>query len=290
MKRKVVKLGPSTLVISLPKKWTNQQNIGSSSEVEVIEQGRNLLVQSDGAPEIKQSTIDLSKHKNILKRIVAGKYLSGDDEITIRVDSLAKSRLIQKRVHEMIGMEVIEQGKDFLKLKDMGSSSDDFEVIFKRILHLLHTISNEITNNIQECDSEMDYLEDMEFNLNIFTDYAQRLLNKKGHPQPHKTATMHTIVFLLEDIGDQYKSIANQLNHSKKLTKEEIELFKECNKLYQNVESLLMQPERNKAEAIANLRDKLIKKLNNKTEIQFRLRELIETNTKIMGQMLTLIE
>lgn len=299
MKRKVVRLGPATLVVSLPSKWIKKYNINSGDELELDEEGSNLLIQTQGGMKKEKAIVDVSKVELLMKRIIVSKYIKGNDEIEVKVDSLQKSRAIQKRVDELIGVEIIEQGKDYLIIKDIGGlQEDNFDSIIRRVFHLLHTISDEVLQSIQNKDVDLEYLLDAESNVNKFTDYAFRLLSKKGYTDPRKTASMYCIIFLLEELGDEYKHLISYINNNKlKLNKELTELFEEINSYHNDFERLFLNFNYPEAIKLATERDNIMKEINNllsksknKEDILLlkHFEQITETIVKSMGQLLNL--
>ena len=75
MKRKVVKLGPATLVVSLPTKWIKELNVKQGDEVEVGEQDRDLLIQTKKDSAVEKCEVDISKMDTLMKRYVFAKYI-----------------------------------------------------------------------------------------------------------------------------------------------------------------------------------------------------------------------
>jgi len=63
-------------------------------------------------------------------------------------------------------------------------------------------------------------------NIDRFTDFCLRVLNKKGYKEYRKTTTMYSIIFLLELVGDDLKKIAIHLIEAKKITPKMEELFR----------------------------------------------------------------
>lgn len=292
MRRKIVKLGPATLVVSLPSKWTKQFNLNAGDELDLEQQSSNIILSTEKSFGIKKETVDLTKTDSLIKRIVASKYLKGADEIEVKFDSSEKSRIIQKRVDEMIGMEIVEQGKDRLLLKDIGGASEEnFETILKRVLFLLNQISDETLKAVKNKETDLQYLEDMELNINRFTDYCFRLLNKKGYSDMRKTAVYYCIVFLLEDLGDCYKKLISYIDENKvKLNPEEIRLCEKINKYHKDFEKLFLKFDYGGAIELAKERDKMIKEISRskQKDISKHFENITETIIKMMGQLLNL--
>ena len=44
MRRKVIKQGPSTLMVSLPSKWVKNKNIKRGDEINLFEQGEDIII------------------------------------------------------------------------------------------------------------------------------------------------------------------------------------------------------------------------------------------------------
>ena len=264
MKRKVVKLGPATLVVSLPSKWTRDFNVSAGDEVEIEEKNSDLLIRTAKGFNTEREIIDLSPYDFLLKRIIAAKYLKGSDEIEVKVDSLEKSRLVQKRVDDMIGVEIIEQGKNRLLLKDIGATvNENIDNILRRVLYLLHSISDETLNAIKHKETKLDYLKDMELNINKFTEYCTRLLNKKGYVDSRKTAQYYCIVFLLEQLGDDYKQFISFINENKFIfDKPLMDLYISINSYHKNFEKLFLKYTLEDAIKLAKERDDIINKIN----------------------------
>ncbi len=60
MRRKVVKLGPATLVVSLPSKWTKKFSINAGDELEMEEHNKNLIISTEKGINIEKEAIDIS--------------------------------------------------------------------------------------------------------------------------------------------------------------------------------------------------------------------------------------
>ena len=60
MKRKLVKQGAATMMISLPSKWIKENGLDKGDEIELIEQGGELLIKSRESQEHNNLKINLS--------------------------------------------------------------------------------------------------------------------------------------------------------------------------------------------------------------------------------------
>jgi len=294
MKRKVVKLGPSTLVVSLPRKWIKKCNVDAGDELDIEERQRSIIVTTEKEDSIERDTLDFTKHDSLIKRILASRYLKGTDEIEVRVNTREKARTVQKRVDEMIGMEVIEQGKERLLIKAMGTGTeDDLDKIMQRVFFLLHTLSEDSLKAMRTGEKDLSYLSDMEENINRFTDYAFRMLNKRGHTNARKTAVIYCTLYLLEEIGDDYKKINK---HVEKTKTNYVSLFERIHNFFLTLEKNFRKFSYDNAINLAKERDSIIKEIRTlqegakKDELIFlsHAENLTDNIIKVMGQQLNL--
>jgi len=299
MRRKIIKQGAATLTISLPAKWTKKLNLKAGDEIELEEKDTTLVMTPPTVPKHMRETIDLSKLDNLLKRIVAAKYLEGVDELEVKFDSLNKARLIQQRVREMIGMEVNQQGKNYLIIKDIsGVSENAFDPILRRVFFMISAVADESLQTLKRKETDLAYLEDMEANINRVTDHCFRILNKYGYPEYSKTPVMYAVVMLLEQLGDEYKLLTGYITKNKVVLESSvIALYDRIQRLFKKFEGLFYEFSYEAAAALAKERDSIAfeidRKLNStksakETYVLRFLREMTELIVRMMGQTLTL--
>jgi phosphate uptake regulator len=280
MRRKIVKLGPSTLVVSLPSKWVNKTSLGSGDEVEMIEEEGHILISPVGnIISDKKTEVDLKEINNLIQRLVVAKYLEGYDEIKVYIDNIQKSRIIQKRVKDLIGMAVVSQGKDFIVIKEISQTTDlSLDVMLRRIFLLIKQIGEESLAAIKQKETNLEYLADMEENINNFTDYCFRILNKRGFSEYGKTPVMYCVTSNLELIGDEYKKLLKYLTKNKlKLDSQLTDLYKKICSLFDNLYSFFYEFSNKKAASIADDRDIIMNKIT-----------LLQSKTKSAQEMAVL--
>lgn len=256
MERKLIGQGRGGLTVYLPKKWAKEHQLveGNTIHIDILEDGLKI------SPKrvVNRETIDLSKSGKLMRRILAAKYMKGADEIEAFIDTTEKSRKLQKRADLFIGMEIIEQSKQRLLLKDLNKDSEDsLESISKRILFLIQTISDESLEALKKNDFDLEYLQDMEQSVNKFTEYCFRLLNKKGFGNSYKKASDYTILFLFEQLADEYKDFINFVMKNEQVGKTLLQTYEELNKLHKKITDVFLQYTENKAISIASEYDNL---------------------------------
>ncbi len=277
MKRKVVKLGPSTLVVSLPTTWIKSNKVEAGQEVEVEDLGRILQVQTDSKKVIEKTEIDISKLPTLTKRYLVAKYIKGCDEIKVNISSLQQARSIQKRTDELIGMDILDQKKNFLILKEMGELSEEsYDTVIKRVMHLLQTMSDELCEALKNKETDLEYLADIENRINKFTDYCYRLLNKKGYKEHEKTPVIYCITYLLESLSDEYERLIEIIIKNKiKFDSDLLSLYEEVNEFHKEFNRFFFNPSVEIAVNLGRDMDKLRKKLDDELSKTKKVKEAI---------------
>ena len=296
MKRKLIKQGMGALTITLPRSWISKYELKSGDEVEVDEQEKTLLLRLDGKSDILRKTeISIDNFDQVLIwRFFTGVYRLGYDEVTLKFSNIEKVydvelssfgilekkikmktiEVIQDVVSRCIGMEIVNQGKNFCVIKDLGETSEKkFDDVLRRIFLLLLSMADdslkESKENAKSLKSSISIIDN---NVDKFTDFCLRLLNKKGYKDFRKISTIYAIILLLEFVGDEYKKIASHMSESRinKINSELINIYDKINKqlnlfyelFYKFEEKRIIEICKLDKQLIADI-NKLLPKLNN---------------------------
>jgi AbrB family looped-hinge helix DNA binding protein len=245
MKRRIIKQGHNTLTITLPTDWAKKFNIKPGDEVDINEQGRNIIITPNVKAETTSTTIDITGLSvPLIWRFVSSAYRDGHNTIKIMFENkpfcdmytaftydtfqlkqdkneLSSIEAIQSLVNRFVGVEIIEQRTNYCIVQELGETSiKEFENALRRIFLLLQSLSQGTIEAINGKKDTLKAAHIMDTNIDRFEDFCLRVLNKNGYSDFKKTQTMYAIVFLLELLGDEYKRLAIHLIDAKKITPE----------------------------------------------------------------------
>ncbi|MBT4858296.1 phosphate uptake regulator PhoU [Candidatus Woesearchaeota archaeon] len=240
MKRKVIQLARKTHVVSLPCKWFREQGLKKGDEVEVIEEGRSLIINNSSSIKkcVTKISIDVSNLTvSLLFIYVNAAYKKGADEIELlfsnnQAKDPKRNRVVKTMdiisliTDRLIGMEIVRQSKNSCLIKEVSSvNEEEFELILNRIFVTLETMSQDSIDAYVKKDNETleNICQYMEININKLTNFCLRILNKFSKQDSN---SIYLIAFLLEDIGDQYTKISNELSKIKE-NKKLVDFLKE---------------------------------------------------------------
>ncbi len=260
MKRKIIKQGHNTLTITLPSEWTKKLNLKPGDEVELNEKNDNLTISGKGKTESKTATIDITDfNTHLLWVFIQSAYRSGCSEIKINFDQNKKDypdpyhfytsnfdytkfgekippkpalAMIQSIVDRFIGMGIIQSGKGYCIIREMGEPTlkefdNSLRRIFLVILQLFERVIEAIENNEIKEANLCKEIHTIDLNIDRFVDYCCRILNETtGHFSENKKTLLFSTLYILELLGDEFKYIGKHLAVSKKPIKTCLELSK----------------------------------------------------------------
>ena len=267
MKRRVVLHGPSTLTVSLPSGWVKKFDVKKGAELDVEEQGKDLIISTDST-NFEKKQIDIGGLKRVGKSCITAAYRQGYDEI----DFLFKDSSYIETVHEMIsrditGFEVIRQQHNHCVIKDLtGHQKDEFDAALRRIWLLILDLADDSLNIIKKNRSgNLKNIELIDSSINKFSNYCLRILIKKGRYDSKKTPPHYHFVKSLEELADKYKELCRF--HSKnpsEVDEDLLDLFQQTNSFLNSVYELSYKYNNEKIEEVFEETKKLCDNLFNK--------------------------
>ncbi|WP_254829442.1 phosphate signaling complex PhoU family protein [Haloglomus salinum] len=125
--RKVQVTGGSTFTVSLPKDWATENGVSGGSVVEFHPEEDALLLTPRREEEKVEGTLDIGGLEDRdLMRAVVTMYVSGFDIITLESTRVtaAQRRTIRDAVQSLVGLEVIGETSERVRLQDLLDSSE----------------------------------------------------------------------------------------------------------------------------------------------------------------------
>ena len=151
MKRKVIKQGPSTLMVSLPSKWVKEHNIEQGNEVELEEISEGLLIKTDSKSKLNTITVNVSGPPKLIRRYIGNIYRKGYDEITLEFDDPSSIKHIEKYSQDFLGLQITEQGKKYCVLHSVASLKiEEYDSMVNRIFLLILEMGSDVIDALKK--------------------------------------------------------------------------------------------------------------------------------------------
>lgn len=295
-------MGGKTYVISLPAPWIKKYGIKKGDELDVLEEGSRVVVESGkGVKEISRKKINTEELSPLVYRTLIRAYTDGFDEIELRFSNTKDIAKLDSILNSLIGLEIVKQEKNYCILKVISeSSTQDFEAIFRRLFYIIESMGEEILNAIKAKNKAgLQALLDKELNVNKFSYYALRLLNKYSYKGASNPSTYAYIIEQIEKIGDIYTELIQfLLKLNTNVNKLTLNLIAKTNLLFKKCHEATFDLTKDKAVSMSMLHRELKKELNEalntksiaELKIFFSLREINAESISILGMQLELIK
>ncbi|MBI2142383.1 phosphate uptake regulator PhoU [Candidatus Woesearchaeota archaeon] len=281
MKRKVIQIAGSTQLVSLPRAWAKRNNIQKGQEVDVEEDGDKVIVSTTNAPKKSVIEIDLSGiTPRLADRFLARAYQLGYDELIINYDSLDVAAAIQQKVPELLGFDIYEQTKNRFVIKSISSR---LEIDFDSALRKAFLIATSMADLCLEAASQKDikaleHIRYRDLDLNKFCYFCLRAINKNQY-KGHDNRILYYLVETLEDVGDSYKELADNLA-KKGVTDKLIKAITKVNNVFKLSYEFFYKPDKGK----------VVDTYNKLKETENYIHNLFKTHEPVEGRAIATLD
>jgi len=198
MKRKLVKQGAATMMISLPAKWVKQNNLKKGSEIDLEQADNNLLISAKPIEEVKSEiTIKLANlTESSIRTLITNTYRRGYDIIKVNFENEKQFKILNNVVKtRLIGFDITEKEKGFCVVESITEPSiEQFDIILKKIFYniteLFEVTKKRIKGNV------LDDYEEIEERIQKYDNFCRRVISKRKLINP-KSEFLWTFLALL---------------------------------------------------------------------------------------------
>jgi phosphate uptake regulator len=293
MKRKVVKHGPSTLIVSLPVKWTKNNGINPGDELEVDEVGKKLIVSTESTAETRTIEIDITKmDRTSIVLQIRDLYRKGYSEIKVNFDehqayhyrtdkSINTISIIHSEVNRLIGMEIISQKHNHCEIKELTESSGkEFNNILRKVFLQLNDTFDDVILALEEKNfSELSTIEEQHDTLTNFISYCMRLINQGKIDNTEDGPHLYQLLISVELIVDILKYFCRSVIRKKYIFKQaNIEIIKNIAELVKTYSKLQFNFKKEIMQELPKKRDIVKKEIEKQLSRKESINDLVYIN------------
>src|SRR3989344_1233972 len=272
MKRKINRVGPSTLTVSLPSKWAKNLGLKAGNEIEVEERANSLVISNAKSPEKKEMTIHIPSADRFLKRILATPYMKGYDSIKVTYDDPKIYTQVQETITTLlIGFEIVQHDRNTCILKNIADSIDDeYDQNQRKYFLQVKTVIHQLIDALEKQDEqELEHVLLLDQTIDKLHVFMRRILNTKGYKDDTKGKSLYYIINLLETISDRCRDIARRIKETKTYPSQNfIELLKLIEKNIEFYYDLFYNPKNEKFFEIKQREEMMLHKIIEQTKNQ----------------------
>ncbi len=217
MKRKIIKLGQATYVLSLPSSWIRKFELDKGDYLDVQEKGNMIVASTQEQKERRKAVVNMPPKKDFLQRLVCNPYRIGYDEIRFNFNDPNVFPAIQECSKKLMGFEIVEQAKNYCIMRNVASNlENEMDNIFKRIFFILASLLDELVMASKQSDfTQLAKIKHMEAAVDRLKLFCERIINTKSNTDYHDSFSLITLE-ALEQIGDLIRNISIEMLNLKK--------------------------------------------------------------------------
>lgn len=233
MKRKLVKQGAVTLMISLPSKWVKKNNLEKGSEINLEEKNNDLVIDSDSKEAKKETSINLtSTTESSIRTIITNAYRIGYDKINLGFEKKDFLKIIEEVIkNNLIGFEISKKDNKSCEIESITEpSKDQFDNIFSKVLLNISELFSIAEKSLK---GEKEEFEDLERKIQQFDNFCRRIISKESVDKGSLIWAFHTL--LIHAQREIYLMLKYLSKNNIKPEKEIINLLNECKNIFNNL-------------------------------------------------------
>ena len=181
MKRKLVKQGASTLMVSLPSKWIKENQLDKGSEIDLQIHNNELTINaSEKKQTYKEATIKITTNtESAIRTILTNAYRLGYDKIILTYSEPINIDIIKKTINNnLLGYELTNTKKESCTIENITEpSSEHAEKIFLKVLHGISELINLVEQQIQGKNKSQE-IEEIEHKIKQYDNFVRRTQSK----------------------------------------------------------------------------------------------------------------
>ncbi len=263
--RKLQKIGGS-LVISLPKKWTEHYTLkaGSTAAIEVRDDGTLLILPKMEAvsDKISKDEVILEANEYVIWELLK-KSLAGQTNITILSDTNTEinkvlRNYIRKYVNRLPNTEIIEETNHKIIIQNFGYKEIPTKKLIQRLLYLVANMFEDLKNkSIDDLNDNFEQLRKFYFILVIHIRTYLRTgvyISSSSEFTPLEAMDYRMFCEKIEEIGEILKDLS--------LNNKVLNFYNEVQQYFNEVMNAFLQKDDKLAFIVWIKKDKLFSKAN----------------------------
>lgn len=184
MKRKLIRQGSTTLMLSLPSKWIKTNNLSKGDEVDIEEKNNALELTTKKKIIKKEYQIAIKGFSpTTIRSILTNAYRLSYDKIIAEYATEEEFQTITNILKDrLIGFEIVGKTDKYCIIENITEPSDEHaDQVFLRLLHNIKELL-ETTKRCMQGSKEYSYIKEIEDNISRYDNFCRRIAMNGTHP------------------------------------------------------------------------------------------------------------
>jgi len=212
MRRKLIKQGSGGLTVCLPKKWTDKNSLQPGDEIELIPEGKELVMRTSKRSQ-KKLEIDLDKpDKYQIRWVISYAHNVGFNQIKINFKELPKTTLLNNIISSFTGLEITEKTENSVTIQSFFYEEEEqIEKLIIKMFQFNNQIIEEIDKNWDKAD--VNFIDMYDYLLKL-RDNCLKMIQAFQY-QKEKSYYYHYFVIELEKVAKSFNYLGRAIIASK---------------------------------------------------------------------------
>jgi len=231
MKRKLVKQGTSTMMISLPSKWIRTNNLEKGKEIDISEIENTLVVSTENNNSKKETEITLNNAmESSIGTLITTIYRENFSRVKVNFQNKKSFSILREILDDqLLGFEVIKKAEDYCIIESITDpTGEQFDNIFSKLLLNIEDLF-EFTE--QYFSGESPKFEKTEDKIIEFDNLCRRIIYRENYPKSELRIDFHSE--LIHAQRELYLLLLVMGKQRLKTGKNELRLLMDCKNIFE---------------------------------------------------------
>jgi phosphate uptake regulator len=256
MKRKLVKQGSATMMISLPSKWVKANRLDKGDEVDIEEIGKDIFISTKGTDKKSETSIRLvGLTESSIRTLITNAYRSGFDKINIEFENNEQFAMLQDTiVKNLIGFEITKKQQKSCIVENITEPSiEQFENILNKIFLNIEELFEATKRRFDGNDEDFESISD---SIQKYDNFCRRIIVKRKLIEKNSEMFWNFLSSIIRGQREIY--FADKIFDKKiKISAKTKELLLDCQNLYKIVLSAYKEKNIEKLQQVHKLEKEL---------------------------------
>ena len=238
MKRKLVKQGAATMMVSLPAKWIKQHGLDKGDEIEVEETGDgSLVIEMKNKKGKKETAINItSMTESSIRTLLTNAYRLGYDRIDVKYAYDNALRIIEHTLKkQLLGFQIVKKENKKCIIENITEpSAEQFENIYSKMILNIKELFDIAKDALEGSNKRIYESEDIEDSIKQFDNFCRRIIAKENL-YGHCALQWAFHAELIHAQREIYLLLRHLKNNKTKCNKEILSLLEECREMFEMI-------------------------------------------------------
>ncbi|MBN1645786.1 hypothetical protein JW868_01985 [Candidatus Woesearchaeota archaeon] len=203
MKRKLVKQGAATLMVSLPSFWVKKNGLAKGSVVDIEEQQTALTISTDNGTNgtKKEITIEISdENRHDTSNMLTHLYRRGFDTIMLKgIDDQTLHEVRTAAAELLLGFEITETTKGYCRIENISEpTGEKFDVLLRRCFLVIKETQSLLNEDYKKSEfNHLDSVKELRNQQDKLLLFCRRVISKNPSNMKESVLEWELITFIM---------------------------------------------------------------------------------------------